>query len=102
VNYDWPGNVRELKNIIERAVIFQKNGMIRPSGLLNAIVKERHPTLAAHPPTDQFATLDVVVKNHTLQVLGQLSGNVTQTAKALDVSLSTLKRRIKEYGVNSK
>ncbi|MBN1295562.1 sigma-54-dependent Fis family transcriptional regulator, partial [bacterium] len=32
--YSWPGNIRELKNILERAVIFQEDGKIRPSVLL--------------------------------------------------------------------
>ena len=27
--YDWPGNVRELKNVIERAVILSKGGVLQ-------------------------------------------------------------------------
>src|SRR5262249_41091536 len=28
VNYSWPGNVRELKNVVERAMILEDEGMI--------------------------------------------------------------------------
>ena len=31
--YDWPGNVRELENVIERAVVLTKSGVIRPDDL---------------------------------------------------------------------
>jgi transcriptional regulator with PAS, ATPase and Fis domain len=31
--YDWPGNVRELCNVLERAVIVRKDGMIRASDI---------------------------------------------------------------------
>ena len=27
-NYDWPGNIRELRNVIERAVIFARGGVL--------------------------------------------------------------------------
>jgi len=36
---------------------------------------------------------------HIRQTLEKLAGNLTQTAKSLDISLSTLKRKIKEYGL---
>ncbi len=29
-NYDWPGNVRELQNVVERAVITSRLGLLRP------------------------------------------------------------------------
>ena len=28
-NYDWPGNIRELRNVIERAVILARGGLLR-------------------------------------------------------------------------
>ena len=31
--YDWPGNVRELENVIERAVVLTKSGVIGPDDL---------------------------------------------------------------------
>ncbi|HLE40981.1 MAG TPA: helix-turn-helix domain-containing protein, partial [Nitrospirota bacterium] len=33
------------------------------------------------------------------QALTRLSGNITQTAKVLGISLSTLKRKIRDYGL---
>ncbi len=100
INYPWPGNVRELKNIIERAVIFHENGTIYPSRLLT-----RRPGPAAVASStcqiNDILPLEEMIRNYTLCVLEQMEGNITRTARALDVPLSTLKRRLKSYHLGS-
>ncbi len=100
--YDWPGNVRELKNILERAVILQGDSELSPSGLIGktGAHDQRGADAAAPSKNAAIATLDEIEKNHIQQTLSKLSGNVTRTAKALGISLSTLKRKIKDYGLN--
>ena len=44
-------------------------------------------------------TLEEIEKYYIQQALSNLSGNLTQTSKTLGISLSTLKRKIKEYGL---
>ncbi len=99
--YDWPGNVRELKNILERAAILQSGSELSPSELIGKTVDhdQRRADAAAPSGNVAIATLDAIEKNHIQQALNCLSGNITQTAKALDISLSTLKRKIKDYGL---
>ncbi len=96
LDYSWPGNVRELKNIIERAVIFHRDGTIYPSQLLTEArnSKEMACFIAADA---EIIPIEDLVKNYTLRALDKLSGNVTQTAAALGMSLSTLKRKLKSY-----
>jgi DNA-binding NtrC family response regulator len=98
--YDWPGNVRELKNILERAIILQHGSELRPSLLLEA-ARGDTPSASACPPLagDDMTTLAEMEKRHIRLTLDKLTGNLTQTARALDISLSTLKRKIKEYGL---
>lgn len=98
--YDWPGNVRELKNILERAIILQHGSVLRPSLLLEA-ARGDAPTAPVCPPLagDDMATLAEMEKRHIRLTLDKLTGNLTQTARALDISLSTLKRKIKEYSL---
>lgn len=103
MQYNWPGNVRELKNILERAAILQQGSRILPSLLLEtAAFNEQAPAESSFhaPETEEpIVTLDAMEKNHIQKTLGKLSGNLTQTAKGLGISLSTLKRKIKEYGL---
>jgi DNA-binding NtrC family response regulator len=93
--YDWPGNVRELKNILERAYLLQKGQEFRPADLLG---KTSQPSPSAGTESDADAPLlplEEVEMHHIRYALDRLSGNYTQAAKALGISLSTLKRKLK-------
>jgi DNA-binding NtrC family response regulator len=99
MKYDWPGNIRELKNILERAVFVQKGAMLEPSLLLEK--RAPGPSNCTFPlsPDTTIKTLDECEKEIITAALAQLNGNLTQTAKALGISLSTLKRKIKDYNI---
>lgn len=99
MQYDWPGNVRELKNILERAAILHHGSELRPSMLLETSLKTQAPSpgIAASISGDRISTLEEMEKNYIQSALNKLSGNLTRSAKALGISLSTLKRKIKEY-----
>ncbi len=97
MEYEWPGNVRELKNVIERSLIIQKEDVLRPSEFLKVSTSSfSTPSLPAENDT---TTLEEIEKNHIRQAIGKFSGNYTRTAKALGISLSTLKRKIKRYNL---
>jgi transcriptional regulator with PAS, ATPase and Fis domain len=95
--YDWPGNVRELKNIIERTLIIQRSSVLRPSEFLGEGVVPSSST--GMSDGNETTLLEEVEKNHIRHVLDRFSGNYTRTAKALGISLSTLKRKVKSYGL---
>lgn len=97
-DYPWPGNVRELKNIIERAVILQRGDTIRPADLLSRPAAPQ-PGPEDNGGNDAIIPLSDLEKNHITYALDKLSGNYTRAAKALGISLSTLKRKLKEYGL---
>lgn len=99
MEYDWPGNVRELRNIMERSVLLHKGHVIQPSELLIKEIDRPVPALDALPADDKITTLNEMEKTYIKYVLGKLSGNYTKTARALGISLSTLKRKIKDYGL---
>lgn len=95
--YDWPGNIRELKNILERAFLIQKGKDLRPSELL--FKSQGDISAQQKEPDDKIITLEEMEKNHIRNTLNRLSGNLTKTAKALGIALSTLKRKLREYNL---
>ena len=93
--YDWPGNVRELKNILERSCILHRN-KLHPSTLLYDAAphhEEESPPLLPDIPL----TLEELEKRHILKILDMKKGNITQAAKALGISLSTMKRKLQQF-----
>jgi DNA-binding NtrC family response regulator len=51
-NYDWPGNVRELRNVIERAVILARGGVLEFD---LPIAGQAAPVARPNPPSDSSA-----------------------------------------------
>lgn len=97
MEYEWPGNVRELKNVIERSLIIQQGSVLRPSEFLT-VTNSSFP--APSPAAENnIISLEEIEKDYVIQALRKFSGNYTRTARALGISLSTLKRKIKRYNL---
>ncbi|MBN8837220.1 MAG: sigma-54-dependent Fis family transcriptional regulator [Sphingobacteriia bacterium] len=92
--FDWKGNIRELKNIIERAVIMADGDEITETDLPFEIQQyDTHYTLSAFD-------LASIEKLHIQRVLNHTNGNKTETARLLNIGLTTLYRKIEEYKLN--
>jgi len=102
MKYPWPGNVREVRNVIERASLLLQGSEIRPADLL--LESNLDQTLAKseqRSASNQDAiSLEEVKKRHIVSALRAYSGNKSQTARNLGISLSTLKRNLREMQMN--
>ena len=89
--HDWKGNIRELKNVIERAVILADSNELSFTSLpLEMQQLQNVQSLSAFELTS-------VEKLHIQRVLNYTKGNKTETAKLLNIGLTTLYRKIEEY-----
>jgi DNA-binding NtrC family response regulator len=95
-DYDWPGNVRELRNLLERAAILDPVGPLRPSLLLCTPTRGTRPAVA---PADDLESLESLERRHIERSLVRFSFNLARTARALGISLSTLKRKVRAFGL---
>jgi DNA-binding NtrC family response regulator len=100
LEYEWPGNVRELRNVIERSLIIQHGQPLRPSQLLRVNYTSPLGTIDKNANNEQeIVPLEITEKQCIGRALDKFSGNYSQTAKALGISLSTLKRKVKFYNL---
>lgn len=95
--HPWKGNIRELKNVIERSVILSEEELSfasLPFEIQNDTVNTRHQnTISAF----ELANAE---KLHIQKVLNYTSGNKTKTAELLNIALTTLYRKLSEYGIS--
>lgn len=93
-NYSWPGNVRELTNAIEHALIVCDKE-ITPGDLPIDILTNDSSC------TDIDTSLDLksMERSHIIKVLAYTQGNKTEAARLLKIGLTTLYRKIEEYGI---
>jgi len=91
LSYAWPGNIRELSNVIERALVISKGEMILPEDL--AI----EPESSKKAKKFKGLTLKEVEKKHILEILKEHGNNKTKAAKALGISIRTLRNKLAIY-----
>jgi two-component system, NtrC family, nitrogen regulation response regulator GlnG len=116
--YDWPGNVRELENAIQRAITLSQGDKIFPDALPPQIFK---PGLGAHLSFENFLEeklADLVDRMGGLEsgdiysmvmqrvekplitlVLKKTEGNQVRAAYLLGINRNTLRKKIKELGI---
>ncbi len=90
-HYGWPGNVRELQHAIERAVIMCDTSILEPDDFYFSSRKKQDDVAL-----DTY-NLDDIERTVILKVLKQNQGNITQAAKELGLTRTSLYRRMEKY-----
>jgi transcriptional regulator with PAS, ATPase and Fis domain len=94
----WKGNVRELDNVIEHTMILAEGDHITMSDLPASIVASGQAQ-----PVFTYNLKDALrhfEKQHIMKVLDQVSQDRREAAKLLDISLSSLYRKIEELEID--
>lgn len=98
--HSWKGNIRELKNVIERSVILTDNEELNV-GSLPFDLQQLTDKNTSSNDKKQLSTFDLSMaeKIHIHKVLNYTNGNKTETAKLLNIALTTLYRKLDEYKI---
>ncbi|MDN4165708.1 sigma-54 dependent transcriptional regulator [Cytophagales bacterium LB-30] len=91
--HSWRGNIRELRNIVERSVI-----LCEGDRLTKAVLPL---DFEVNKPGTSYGMFDLkeVEKEHIKKVLEHTKGNKTKTSNLLGIGLTTLYRKLDEYGL---
>jgi DNA-binding NtrC family response regulator len=96
MQHEWKGNVRELKNVMERAVILAEGNELNVN---NLPLELQVQNLGQQNGISAF-DLSSVEKLHIQRVLNHTKGNKAETARLLNIGLTTLYRKIEEYNIS--
>jgi transcriptional regulator with PAS, ATPase and Fis domain len=95
--YDWPGNIREMKNNAERAILFSGDAdTLTIDHFFPPVLKEESLSKELFNGSRTIADVEREAILATLEGTGQ---NRTQAAKILDISVKTLRNKLKQYGI---
>lgn len=99
--YNWPGNVRELENVIERAMVLNKEDVLNVIDLPDALRKSE-----AGEPSNGKLHLKEALKSPEKELikkaLDSTKWNRNETAKFLNINRTTLYKKMVKYGLLKK
>jgi DNA-binding NtrC family response regulator len=97
----WSGNVRELRNVIERASIMARGGVIRPDHLPAGFGCPEGDDGRQTPFVPRAgASVREMERDLIAKTLDMLDGNRTRAAESLGISRRTLQYKLKRYGLD--
>jgi len=98
MSYEWRGNIREMQNMIERAVIFAEDDVIKVSdvGFLGS------EAISTGEETENLQTaVKAYEKQQICRVLSKHNWDKVESARSLGIALSSLYRKIDELGISA-
>jgi formate hydrogenlyase transcriptional activator len=100
--HSWPGNIRELQNLVERAVILSRNGV-----LPNPLVQRRTGSISLNIHRIQACQFSMTSEDsnrglivETLEQVGWLIGGPRGAAAKLGLKRTTLLAKMRRLGIS--
>ncbi|MCH8475123.1 MAG: sigma 54-interacting transcriptional regulator [Opitutales bacterium] len=99
--YSWPGNIRELENIIERALILSTGKQLELPPLPHKTSPTANPAPAARTtPSSSLKEVEIEAIQLALTQCGGKIEGPHGAARKLEIAPSTLRDRIRKYGLS--
>jgi formate hydrogenlyase transcriptional activator len=100
--YLWPGNIRELQNLVERAVILTRDGVL-PNPLhqkqTDPMIPSLHRTRSSHSSMT-LEDSDRALILGTLEQAGWIVGGPRGAAAKLGLKRTTLLAKMRRFGIS--
>ncbi len=99
-HYDWPGNARELRNAIEHAVMLTRGGGLQRASLPRRVCAQAASETGSRQVRPLKAALQEPERRHILRALEESGWNKTCAAERLQISRSTLYKKMRRHGLD--
>jgi len=109
--YPWPGNVRELQNVVERLIGMSQGSRIRleylPASIYHPDRPDPQPRQVAEAPNgavnaareQRKQKMEEIERNEITGLVSKHGGNISEVAKEMGISRSSVYRKIGRYNI---
>ncbi len=99
--HDWPGNIRELRGVVQSAAIAAGGDVIEEEHVASTLFDRLAPRspARAQPPQRSPGGLPQLQRDATVDAYEACGKNLTRAADRLQIPRSTLRDRLRRYGV---
>ena len=100
LGYSWPGNVRELRNVVERAMVLERDDRISSGSL---ILDQAGVARAAEPTADAggaIVPLEEMEKSLVERAMQATGNNQTRAADLLGITRDQLRYRLQKFDLH--
>ncbi|WP_324491514.1 sigma-54-dependent Fis family transcriptional regulator [Polaromonas sp.] len=98
--YSWPGNVREMRNVVESLLLTSNEEFVQREELPEELLAAADTSTGASAAI-AATSLEEAERLAIVCAVRSMHGNLTQAARALGVSRSTLYRKVERYHLES-
>ncbi len=98
LSYNWPGNVRELQNCIERAILLDRDGIIKVDDLPAYVKLEKEGTVKFNGNFQYL--MESYEKSLIINALKEAKGNQTKAAKFLGTTKRIIQYKVQKYNID--
>jgi len=103
--YSWPGNVRELENLVQNLLIVSGGDTISLKDLPPKILVHLEPPPLQTAPSSyeemKRKVVDDFTRNFLTTMLKKNRGNVSKTAREINIRRTSLQRLMRRYGLRA-
>jgi DNA-binding NtrC family response regulator len=96
--FEWPGNVRQLRAVVETAVVYAESSMIGRDEVLSALGRAA-PSVRATSDAYAMRSLPDIERDLIRNAYVDARENLTKAARELGIPRTTLRDRLKRYGL---
>jgi DNA-binding NtrC family response regulator len=96
-SFTWPGNVRQLRNVVENMVVLSRGDTLTIENLPASL--EIDPLLESGRIAAGTTSLVALQRSAVEKALVECNGHRTRAAEPLGISVRTLQRKLKAWGL---